>query len=436
MKKLLLIFVLFFASLNFAQSLGWWNLQWPPNGYITSGEGYTVYGQVWGSGITEPPGQAPGLQAWVGYSTSNTNPNTWLNWIPATFNTNSGNNDEYQANLGANISAKGTYYYAFRYQYNSEAYVYGGTNGPWNGTNNLSGILTVFAASINSPTSLTASSTLPKKVILNWYDNSINETNYIVMRKAGGDTTTTTGFTNIASLPQNATTYTDSLVSDLTQYSYYVYASNADTLSPRSNYVTIFTVVPVELTSFTYSVKEKGIELNWITASEKNNKGFDVERNTNGNWENIAFVEGNGTSTEINKYKFVDNSFNKSAQNIKYRLRQTDFDGTSEYIGTVNVFRDITPSRYLLEQNYPNPFNPSTLIKYALPFESKVTITVYNSIGQIVTQLVNRVQSEGNHQVTFNAQELSSGLYFYEIKANSVDGKNSFSKIMKMMLMK
>ena len=88
-------------------------------------------------------GQAPGIQAWVGYSTTDANPNTFTNWIPATFNVEVGNNDEYQATIGANLLA-GTYYYATRFQLNTGAYVYGATNfGFWNGTDKINGVLTV-----------------------------------------------------------------------------------------------------------------------------------------------------------------------------------------------------------------------------------------------------------------------------------------------------
>jgi hypothetical protein len=80
---------------------------------------------------------------WVGYSSTDGNPNTFTNWIPATFNNESGNNDEYQANLGADL-LPGTYYYATRYQLNGGAFVYGATNfGFWNGTDKINGVLTV-----------------------------------------------------------------------------------------------------------------------------------------------------------------------------------------------------------------------------------------------------------------------------------------------------
>lgn len=125
-------------------SIGWCNLQWPPNGSIDVGQNFNVYGQVWLNGVTDQPGQGVGMQAWVGWSEINTDPSTWVNWVPATFNVDVGNNDEFTADLGTAIGQAGSYYYAIRYQYQGQAYVYGGyPNGFWDGTNNVNGELTI-----------------------------------------------------------------------------------------------------------------------------------------------------------------------------------------------------------------------------------------------------------------------------------------------------
>jgi len=125
-------------------AITWANLQFPASGAIETGQAFEVYGQALIPGITGQPTAAAGLQGWIGYSTSNTNPDTWTNWIPATYNQAAGNNDEFKGNLGAAITAAGTYYYATRFQLNTDAYVYGGYNGGfWDGTTNISGTLTV-----------------------------------------------------------------------------------------------------------------------------------------------------------------------------------------------------------------------------------------------------------------------------------------------------
>ena len=83
------------------------------------------------------------------------------------------------------------------------------------------------------------------------------------------------------------------------------------------------------------------------------------------------------------------------------------------------------PMNYELRQNYPNPFNPSTIISYLLPEEAKVKIEVYNLLGQKVAALVGEVEVAGNHTVTWDAHNFSSGIYFYKIKA---EGKKTFEK--------
>jgi hypothetical protein len=130
--------------------IGFANIQWPGSGNIEPAQEFNVYAQVWIQNITSQTGQTTGLQSWIGYSTSDTDPSTWTDWIPATFNNDAGNNDEYMANLGAAITSEGTYYYASRFQYLSQPAVYGGFSasggGYWDGTNNVSGILTVTSA--------------------------------------------------------------------------------------------------------------------------------------------------------------------------------------------------------------------------------------------------------------------------------------------------
>ncbi|NOR86405.1 MAG: hypothetical protein GQ527_02225 [Bacteroidales bacterium] len=125
-------------------TIDWVNLQWPPNGNIDVGQPFDVYGQIYMNGVTDGAGQGADIQAWVGYSTDDTDPATWTNWVPASYLGDVGNNDEYTLDLGNAIGQAGTFYYATRYQYLAQGYVYGGFNGGfWDGTNNVSGTLTI-----------------------------------------------------------------------------------------------------------------------------------------------------------------------------------------------------------------------------------------------------------------------------------------------------
>jgi hypothetical protein len=144
MRKLLLSLFVMAALPIAAATPGWWNVQWPPSGTVQQGGSFIVYAQVWMDGVTSLPGQAEGMKAWIGVSTENTDPSTWTTWVEATYNTDSGNNDEFQADIAVGLSA-GTYYYASRFQYEESDFFYGGLGGPWNGIGNNSGVLTVTA---------------------------------------------------------------------------------------------------------------------------------------------------------------------------------------------------------------------------------------------------------------------------------------------------
>ena len=101
------------------------------------------------------------------------------------------------------------------------------------------------------------------------------------------------------------------------------------------------------------------------------------------------------------------------------------------------VDQNIIATNYELFQNYPNPFNPITLINYSIPVESKVKLIVFNSLGQIISVLVDEVQTIGKHNVVFNACGLSSGVYFYSLTTMSIDGgRENFLLNKKMMLIK
>ncbi len=124
--------------------IDWANVQWPPDGTINFGDDFNVYAQVFEPGVTDLPGQGADITAWIGYSTTDSNPATWTEWIPASFNTDAGPNDEYMSNIGAEVLATGTVYYASRFKLGLADYVYGGFNsGFWDGTINVSGELTV-----------------------------------------------------------------------------------------------------------------------------------------------------------------------------------------------------------------------------------------------------------------------------------------------------
>jgi photosystem II stability/assembly factor-like uncharacterized protein len=196
--------------------------------------------------------------------------------------------------------------------------------------------------------------------------------------------------------------------------------------------------LPVELSSFTSSVKNNYVELSWVTLSEKNNKGFEVYKknlsNQSSDWKPIGFVEGIGSSTEKKSYSFLDSEIN-SGRYI-YKLKQIDFDGSYEYSNEIEVII-VFPDKFELSQNYPNPFNPDTKIKFTVPQSKKqegenITIKVYDILGNEVAVLLNELKSAGSYEINLDAASLnlSSGTYIYRLTSRS------FSSTKKMVLLK
>ncbi len=190
-------------------------------------------------------------------------------------------------------------------------------------------------------------------------------------------------------------------------------------------------IIPVELFAFSASVRNAEVQLLWSTASELNNKGFEIERSVNerANFSTIGFVDGKGSSTEINYYSFTDNPQLSGTNQLYYRLKQVDFDGTYSYSDIVNVSYEV-PAEFVLDQNYPNPFNPSTSIRYFIPKESFVSIKVYDFLGREVTTLVNETKSTGNYELSFDGTSLPSGTYFYTLISDN------YSATKKMIILK
>ena len=190
---------------------------------------------------------------------------------------------------------------------------------------------------------------------------------------------------------------------------------------------TINPIVPVELISFTHRIVNGKVILDWVTATELNNLGFEIQRSIDNNiFVTVGFVEGRGNSTTNQYYSFTDESI---AGKVYYRLKQVDYNGSYNYSDVIEV-NGVTVSTMQLEQNYPNPFNPATTIKYQLGNDGFVNLKVFNSLGEEVAELVNQFQKGGSHQVIFDTRHsgkvrnLPSGMYIYKLTSgNFVESK-------------
>lgn len=192
--------------------------------------------------------------------------------------------------------------------------------------------------------------------------------------------------------------------------------------------------VPVELISFTATVNSRDVLLAWQTATETNNRGFEIERKNSGvssqnsEWRKIGFVEGYGTTTQEKNYKYTDKDLEQGE--YSYKLVQLDFDGTRTESEVVSVEINNLPMDYSLKQNFPNPFNPSTTIEYSIPYNGYVELAVFNVTGQKVKTLVNTYKKGGTYKSKFDASSLPSGIYFYRIRTGD------FTSVKKMVLLR
>jgi hypothetical protein len=191
---------------------------------------------------------------------------------------------------------------------------------------------------------------------------------------------------------------------------------------PKAFVIMVYdTIVPVELASFTAGLSGQAVILNWTTATEINNQGFEIERHTTtSNWETIGYIPGFGTTSEPKTYSYTDS--NIVTDTYTYRLKQVDYDGTFSYSDEVEVEVDFTPSEYALFQNYPNPFNPNTKIQFQVPETGEVTIKIYDMLGQEVSTLFAGEVVRGTYTANWNGLndagvQMSSGSYIYKMVA-------------------
>ncbi|MCX6163832.1 MAG: T9SS type A sorting domain-containing protein [Ignavibacteriae bacterium] len=179
--------------------------------------------------------------------------------------------------------------------------------------------------------------------------------------------------------------------------------------------------MPVELSAFNSSVNGRDVKLQWVTSSETNNAGFEIQKSVLGNnnsvWNKIGYINGNGTKNTPTNYSFIDSKLN--AGKFQYRLKQIDNNGNFAYHILNNTVEIGVPSIFTLSQNYPNPFNPKTKIDFQIPNDTKVTMKIYDITGrEIVTLINNEFKKADYYTVDFNPINVASGVYFYRIIAD------------------
>lgn len=264
--------------------------------------------------------------------------------------------------------------------------------------NSNSGITRVFNIQPTNNTGLNAT-------LRFYYDESeigsIPESNLVLFKSPGGAANTWNGIGGTVNTTDN---YVE--LAGISDFSFW-------TLGDFSN------PLPVELVAFNAFAENGKVRLNWTTASEINNRGWEIERKSSSNeWTKAGFVEGSGNSAQSLYYSFIDNKVTFGS--YSYRLKQIDFDGTFDYSNVVEVDLGVGPVEFALKQNYPNPFNPSTIISFDLPQSEFVNLSIYNILGEKVGTLINSRMEQGSYNKDFDASHLTSGVYIYRLTAGNV----------------
>jgi len=169
-------------------------------------------------------------------------------------------------------------------------------------------------------------------------------------------------------------------------------------------------VLPVELISFNAIVSGTGTNLQWVTSSETNNAGFDVQMRAHSESEfhPLGFVAGHGTTTEVQNYTYTVSSLHPGA--YTFRLKQIDFDGVFEYSDEIEVTIDV-PDTHLLTSAYPNPFNPQARFSLSVAQTQNVNVSVYDALGRRVLNLFDGVLEAGSaHPFALDGRGLATGL--------------------------
>lgn len=288
---------------------------------------------------------------------------------------------------------------------------------------------------VMAPTQLNGFSSIalgiPPDIIVNlsWNDNSDNENGFIIERKTNNQS-----FVVIDSVGFNITNYTEWNVVDTTLYTYRVRAYNDNLFSNYSNEIDILTLLrsidgPINLVASTIDTAR--IQLNWLNV-QNNPYWIKVGRKTG---EGGEYSVIDSVSPGIETYTDQDlqastTYFYKYFSYYENLVSSYSNEDSATTSGITKVEDEFVVKDYELFPNYPNPFNPNTIISFQIPFPGLVTLKVYDVLGNEVTTLVNEQKPSGIYDIMFNAQSLTSGIYFYELTSGS------FSSIKKMILLK
>ena len=186
------------------------------------------------------------------------------------------------------------------------------------------------------------------------------------------------------------------------------------------------TALPVEFTTFEGTAARTAsgagrqhVDLQWGTASETSNAGFEVQRrpDSTATWTALAFVEGTGTTDEPQTYRFRDTDVPFAAEQLTYRLRQVDTGGTESF--SESFVMDVPmPASATLQAPFPSPARNTATLRYTLAEPTDVQLRVYDLLGRQVQTLAHRAVEAGRHEMQIATHRLAAGTYFVRMIAD------------------
>lgn len=199
-----------------------------------------------------------------------------------------------------------------------------------------------------------------------------------------------------------------------------------------------------QISEFDYYIENTGVVIYWTTNIERNSFLFEVERQTSdySKWERRGYVVASGFSDSVKKYSFWEDAPIHGSST--YRLKLIDINEKYEYSGKLLVnysnsilkYGDEKVNTFSLSQNFPNPFNPYTKITYYVPDNSKINLSVYNSVGELIIIADQGIVEKGTHIIEWNASNYPSGIYLLRMIAETTEGKQKYHETRKMLLLK
>ncbi|NHZ85444.1 MAG: T9SS type A sorting domain-containing protein [Planctomycetia bacterium] len=294
-----------------------------------------------------------------------------------------------------------------------------------------------------TPSNLDATAISTDEIQLTWDDNSTGELGFKIYRSTNG-----TSFSNIATVADEVTSYSDDGLSTLETYYYHVTAYETGQESSYSNQA-IMTTIPSIPTGF-YGTGGQGQNptLHWDLVPEPHIANLELHRTVTGQPGGNRVFTLSSSATQYTDDTILIDKF--SFATIKYKLRSVDnFNHLSGFTNTVTYtgeglwkqMAENIPVTFSLQGNYPNPFNPITRIRIGLPEISSVTITIYDLMGKEIKTIVDGTENAGFKNIMWdskdkNGRPVSSGMYFYRLDVFSKETDNEFHETKKMVLMR